>query len=152
MGAAGGVFLCYGDFHRGTIVASSGKSGTAQVITMLVVEIFSLVRAILIRRKSRRAERDLVLNDAPSPLHTLTIPPPTRLSIILRVLRIIGSGLIIAFPSSFGVRPIPRAMIGIVASAVWGIGVVWAFTCVAWGLIKLSIAGRRKGRGHGQAW
>ncbi|QRW08632.1 flavin carrier protein 2 [Ceratobasidium sp. AG-Ba] len=118
-------------------VAFAGKSGTTQVIAILVVEILSLVAAIIIRRKSRRAERDLVLNDAPSPLQAPAIPPPTRLSIILHVLRILGSGLMIAFLSSVGARPIPRAVIGIVASAVWGIGVIWAFICVVWGLIRL---------------
>ncbi|QRV94417.1 hypothetical protein RhiJN_22435 [Ceratobasidium sp. AG-Ba] len=117
-------------------VAFAGKSGTTQVIAILV-EILSLVAAIIVRRKSGRADRNLVLNDAPLLLQAPPIPPPTRLSITFRVFRIIGLGLMIAFPSSVGVRPIPRAVIGIVASAVWSIGIVWAFICVTWGLIKL---------------
>ncbi|KAG9123744.1 hypothetical protein FRC07_014079 [Ceratobasidium sp. 392] len=124
-------------FLLSLFIAFAGRSGTAQAAALLAIEILALVAAIVIRWKSRRVERDALLNGGPSYVPTPVVPPPTRLAITLRVLRVLGAGLMIAFIQSLGVKPIPRTVIGIVAAAVWGIGVVWAFVCIVWGLIKL---------------
>ncbi|KAG8736258.1 hypothetical protein FRC10_009534 [Ceratobasidium sp. 414] len=118
-------------------VAFAGRSGTTQTAALLAIEILSLVAAVVVRWKSQTVERDALLNDGPHDVPTPAIPPPSRLAITLRVLRVLGAGLMISFISGLGVKPIPRTVIGIVAAAVWGIGVVWAFVCVVWGLVKL---------------
>ncbi|KAG8793662.1 hypothetical protein FRC12_002066 [Ceratobasidium sp. 428] len=118
-------------------IAFANRSGTAQAAGLLASEILALAAAIVIRWKSRRVERDALLNDGPSHVPTPAIPPPSRLAMTLHILRVLGAGLMIAFIQSLKVKPIPRTVIGIVAAAVWGIGVVWAFVCMVWGLVKL---------------
>jgi len=126
-------------FVLALFVAFASRSGTAQVSGLIAIETLSLVFAIVIRRRSRRAERNVLLNNTSTPtsLFTPVLPPPTRMSITLRVLRVLTSGLMIPFLEHLSIRPIPRTVIGIVAAAVWSLGVVFAFGCVLWGLVRL---------------
>ncbi|KAF8598414.1 hypothetical protein BDV93DRAFT_478550, partial [Ceratobasidium sp. AG-I] len=133
-------------FILALFVAFASRSGTAQVSALVALETLSLIFAIVIRRRTRRSERDILLNSPASPaaVSTPSLPPPTRMSITLRVLRVLASGLMIPFLERLSVRAIPRTVIGIVAAAVWSLGVVFAFGCVVWGLVKLA---RRKRAG-----
>ena len=134
-------------FILALFVAFASRSGTAQVSALVAIETLSLIFAIVIRRQTRRSARDTLLNSPVSPAtpSTPAIPPPTRMSITLRTLRVLASGLMIPFLEHLSIRAIPRTVIGIVAAAVWSLGVVFAFGCVVWGLVKLTRRARAGG-------
>lgn len=145
-------------FILALFVAFASHSGTAQVSGLVAIETLSFIFAIIVRRRVRRLERDALLNSQTLDTTPPAIPPPTKMSITLRTLRVLAAGLMIPFVEHLNVRAIPRTVIGIVAAAVWSIGVVFVFGCVVWGLVRLVrrkrvggevVQGDREGAGEG---
>ncbi|KAJ7647427.1 hypothetical protein FB45DRAFT_782154 [Roridomyces roridus] len=91
-------------FVRAVVIAAGEKSGMAQVILFLIVELTLFVSHILLKPyKSRGGD---------------------VLSTYLALVRLVCAGLMIAFVESIGVAPIPRVVIGAVIVVVFSVAVL----------------------------
>lgn len=88
-------------------IAFAEDSGIAQVIGLLLIEIFFMLPTVLLRPHERNFGR--VVN------------------IFLCAVRILNTGLLFAFVETFNVKAIPRVAIGIVLAVVWSIAILVLF-------------------------
>jgi hypothetical protein len=112
-------------FLRALFIAFAKGSASAQIALMLIVEIFTLVAVFVLKPgKTRRAD---------------------VLSIYLGIVRVVCTGLLIAFVESVAVKPIPRVALGIVTAVIWSVTVVVMFFNILSNL-GLPFPRRRRGR------
>ncbi|KAJ3974311.1 hypothetical protein EV361DRAFT_657348 [Lentinula raphanica] len=98
------VFLVVATFFKAIIVSFISSSGMAQVILFLILEIAMVLRLVLLRpHKTRGAD---------------------IFSSFLGIIRVVCTGLMIAFVQSIGVKPIPRYAIGLVLAVVYSITIL----------------------------
>jgi hypothetical protein len=94
-------------FLRSLFIAFAAGSAMAQVILLLVTEVFLFVTLCVLK------------------------PHPTRGADVfagyLSLSRIFATGLFIAFVPSLGVKPIPRVVIGIIVALIYSVAVVVSF-------------------------
>ncbi|KAI0266871.1 hypothetical protein BC834DRAFT_1041127 [Gloeopeniophorella convolvens] len=97
------------------IVISAGKgSGKAQVVVIIILELFLLLSHIVLKPgKTRRAD---------------------ILTTFLAVIRFVCAGLLIAFLEPIDLTPIPRVVIGIIMAVLFSITVVVMFLNTLWNL------------------
>ncbi|KAJ3988312.1 hypothetical protein F5890DRAFT_1492782 [Lentinula detonsa] len=94
-------------FSKAIIVAFISSSGMAQVILFLILEIALVFRVLLFRpHKTRGAD---------------------IFSAFLGIVRVVCTGLMIAFVQSIGVKPIPRYAIGLVLAVINSIAILVVF-------------------------
>lgn len=101
-------------FLRAILIAAAKNHGTIQIILVVCVELFLLFSHITLKPgKTRRAD---------------------ILSVFLAVIRLVTSGLLIAFIVPVALPPIPRVVIGIVVLVLFSIAVVVMLFNTLWNL------------------
>jgi len=101
-------------FLRAILIAAAKNNGTVQIILVVCLELFLLFSHITLKPgKSRRAD---------------------ILSVFLAVIRLVTSGLLIAFIVPVALAPIPRVVIGIVVLVLFSIAVVVMLFNTLWNL------------------
>ncbi|KAJ4468218.1 hypothetical protein J3R30DRAFT_3560231 [Lentinula aciculospora] len=98
-------------FFKAIIVSFISSSGMAQIILFLILEIALVLRVLLLRpHKTRGAD---------------------IFSSFLAIVRVVCTGLMIAFIQSIGVKPIPRYAIGLVLAVIYSITILVVFFNIA---------------------
>lgn len=91
-------------FLKAIVIALGSKSGLAQIILILLIELLGLISLVILRPHKTRG------TDA--------------LSIYVTVVRIVGTSLMIAFIDRVDVKPIPRVVIGLVIAVLYSVAVI----------------------------
>jgi len=101
-------------FIRAIIIASARNNGTAQIVTVVFIELCLLLSHLVLRPgTTRRAD---------------------VLCVFLSVVRLVTAGLQIAFIVPVALPPIPRVVIGIIVLVLFAIAVVVMFFNSLWNL------------------
>jgi len=101
-------------FIRAMLIASAKNNGTAQILTVVCVELFLLLSHFVLKPgKTRRAD---------------------ILCVFLSVVRLVTAGLLVAFIVPVALPPIPRVVIGIIVLVLFSIAVVVMFFNTLWNL------------------
>ena len=102
------------NFLRAILIAAAKNHGTVQIILVVCIELFLLASYITLKPGKTR--------------------PADILGVFLAVIRLITSGLLVAFIEPVALAPIPRVVIGIVALVLFSIAVVVMFFNTLWNL------------------
>lgn len=101
-------------FIRALLIAAAKNNGTAQIVTVVCIEIFLLLSHVVLKPgKTRRAD---------------------ILCVFLSVIRLVAAGLLVAFIVPVALPPIPRVVIGIIVLVLFSIAVVVMFFNTLWNL------------------
>lgn len=101
-------------FIRAILIASAKNNGTAQIVVVVCIELFLLLSHVVLKPgKTRRAD---------------------ILCVFLSVIRLVTSGLLVAFIVPVALPPIPRVVIGIIVLVLFSIAVVVMFFNALWNL------------------
>jgi hypothetical protein len=101
-------------FIRAILIASAKNNGTAQTVIVVCVELFLLLSHVVLKPgKTRRAD---------------------ILCVFLSVIRLVTSGLLVAFIVPVALTPIPRVVVGIIVLVLFSIAVVVMFFNALWNL------------------
>lgn len=101
-------------FVRSLLIAFAKASGTAQVAFFIIID-FVVLLALCVFKPNRTKRADV-------------------LTIFLAVIRLVVSGLLVAFIESLDVAAIPRVAIGIVIAVIWSVTVVIMFLNIVWNM------------------
>lgn len=101
-------------FLRAVLIAAAKNHGTVQIILVVCIELFLLASYITLKPGKTR--------------------PADILGVFLAIVRLITSGLLVAFIEPVALAPIPRVVIGIVALVLFSIAVVVMFFNTLWNL------------------
>lgn len=101
-------------FVRSLLISFAKASGTTQVVFFIIIDLFVFLSLCVLKpNRTRRAD---------------------VLTIFLALVRLVVSGLLIAFIESLDVAAIPRVAIGIVIAVIWSVTVVIMFLNIVWNL------------------
>ncbi len=101
-------------FIRAILIASAKNNGTAQIITVVCIELLLLLSHVVLRPgKTRRAD---------------------ILYVFLSVVRLVTAGLLVAFIVPVAIPPIPRVVIGIIVLVLYSVAIVVMFFNTLWNL------------------
>jgi hypothetical protein len=101
-------------FIRAILIASAKNNGTAQIVTVVCIELSLLLSHVVLKPgKTRRAD---------------------ILCVFLSVVRLVAAGLLVAFIVPVAIPPIPRVVIGIVVLVLFSIAIVVMFFNTLWNL------------------
>ena len=101
-------------FIRAILIALAKNNGTAQIVTVVCIELSLLLSHVLLKPgKTRRAD---------------------ILCVFLSVVRLVTAGLLVAFIVPVALPPIPRVVIGIIVLVLFSIAVVVMFFNTLWNL------------------